>query len=1057
MKKIIKSTCREIKKTLGRFLGILVIIAIGCAFFTGLKSVKPDMELAGEKYFVKSKFMDYQLLSNIGFNDQDVKSVQETKGVKMAEAFYSLDTMGSINEQSKVIKVSSLPENINMLQLREGRLPEKSGECVVLSGKIGKGIRPGDSITLTSGTDKALSESIKVDRYEVVGTVTSPLYITNELGTSRIGNGSVQEMIFVQREDFVLSVYTEISLVLDGTDNLKPFSEAYPEYIAPYRTSLEELGEIRAKERQAEIVHDAESELAEKEADYQEGIKKLEDSQAKFQTEMSDAEAKLSEAQQKINHSKKELDEKEKEYQEGIRELANKRETFTTSVAKTDDELSAAYDKLVMSDQQLAAQEKQLEELNKSFLAAKESGNASEQELAVMEQQITKSSTAISGTKQQLDKGWEDYHAKKALFEKSKADTLKELESAQKKLDATPAKLDEARESIEKGQTDIDQGKIELDEKKADALKEIEDAEKELADARVQLDDAKNKIAELDEAKWYVVDREENIGYTEYRDGSERVGGLAEILPVMFFLIAALVCLTSMTRMVDEQRTQIGTMKALGYTSGKIAFKYIFYAVSASALGSVIGVLAGYRMIPGVIFKSYKALYSLPLNQFPIQLQYALGSAIMGIAVTGLAAFFTCKASLASVPSALMRPLAPKTGKRLLLERVTFVWKRLKFSQKVTLRNIFRYKKRFIMTVFGVACCCSLVISGFGLKDSIKVPAQRQFSDIFVYDSYIRYKDIVTNVQRENIIAEVQQNSLVKEIGQSNVKSMEINNGDKQVKVTLIVPETPEELSQFIHLREPESGLDIHLTEDEAVMTEKAAEFLGIKRGDTVTSENGDGSKVQMKIGQIGENYLMNYIFMTPGYYKTVFGEDAEMNQILINLLDTNEERQSAFGEYFTGMEGVSAVGFLSEMQSNLNKTLSSLDLIVWVILISAGLLAFVVLYTLTTININERLREIATIKVLGFFDKEVNSYIFRESYILTFVGILIGIAGGTLLHQYIIRAAAVEQLMYYKQIMPVSFLYSGALTFLFSFLVSALLKSKIKNINMVEALKSVE
>jgi putative ABC transport system permease protein len=1057
MNKVMKSILREIRKTLGRYMGLLIIIAIGVAFYTGLKSVGPDMEGAADKYFSEYNFFDYRILSNIGFNEEDVAAVNEIDGILELESGYSIDVLGNINQEQRVMKFISVPEKINTLQLISGRMPQASGECVILSRNNGTDIKIGDSINPTSGNDNDLSESINVQTYTVVGIVSSPAFITRDMGNTKIGNGKVQEVAYLPKEDFTLPAYTELSLTLENTDAYQAYSMEYSSYTARFQDLLENLGGTRSDIRYQELIDEANELLNEKLTEYDNSVTKLEDSKTDYEVQIADAEKKLEDAELKLADSQNELQESEDSYNDGIKELEEKRTELNNDFTESEKKLDSAAKQLEATQNQIENQEALLNEQKQQYETAKASGTVPEQQLTAMEAELKEGEQKLTIAKQQYSVSVEEYNKSKAELETGKTNMNEKLHKAQAQLDDVRVKLDEAEVKVLEGEEELLQSKKELTDKKEEAEIEFAKAEQELSDAKIKLDDARQEIDSLEEVEWFILDRESNMGYTDFKDGTERIGGLAEILPLMVFLVAALVSLTSMTRMVDEQRTQIGTMKALGYKKPQIAFKYIFYAASASLIGSASGLIIGFRLLPGVIFGAYKSLYSLPLDTFNISLLYASSSAAAGILVTVLAAYIACNASLMSVPSALMRPLAPKVGKKIFLERVSFFWKHLKFSQKVTIRNIFRYKKRFAMTVFGVACSCALVLSGFGLRSSIRIPADRQFKDIFTYSSVLRYTDSATEIDKVNITKEVKNDSFITGSGQFLFENVEIQNGDSKEDIVIIVPQEPGELEAFIHLLTPADREEILLSDGGAVMTQKIAELMNIKESGTVKVVDEDDKITNVMIGAVCENYLQNYMFMTPEYYESIFGEPAEMNQILLNQNEISEEKQSAFGEKMMSVEGVASVAFMSDIQKNFNDSIGSLDVVVWVIIGSAVLLAFVVLYTLTTININERMREIATIKVLGFYNREVNLYIFREGYILTIFGILLGMFGGILLHKEILDEAIVNQIMYYRQMTFISFLLSGLLTFIISYLVNKLLQNKMKNINMVEALKSIE
>ncbi len=573
----------------------------------------------------------------------------------------------------------------------------------------------------------------------------------------------------------------------------------------------------------------------------------------------------------------------------------------------------------------------------------------------------------------------------------------------------------------------------------------------------MQLDDARQEIADIPEPNWIVLGRDDNAGYNDFSAAISRTDGLASVFPLFFFLIAALVCLTTMTRMVDEQRTQIGTLKALGYGRGAIAFKYLFYAGSASVLGSTMGLAVGFLLLPRVIMLAYEKLYCLPDLLVTFQSADAAVAIAMAVGATVVAALFTCWRELAGVPAMLMRPQAPKAGRRIVLERIGFVWKRMSFSQKVTARNLVRYQKRFWMTVLGVACCSALLLTGLGLKDSVATQvSDRQFGELFLYDLSFQVKDDLDREQSAAIDNALRPANVT--WTPLRMENATAGAGIGTEKCSLMVPMSPEELPQFLTLRDPESAQPITLPEHGAVVTEKLAETLGVVPGSTITVTDNDDRQAQVIVAAIAENYISHFVAMAPAAYREAFGLNAAANQRMANLPDgMDQSSQQALATALTGLDGVSGVRFQQDNVSDFHDIIKSLNYIVWVIILAAAVLAFAVLYTLTSINISERFREIATLKVLGFFDRETAAYVFRESYILTALGIGLGMALGLLLHGFVLGSLEVDAVMFVRQVLPQSYGISAALTLAFTWIMNHMALGKLRTINMVEALKGVE
>ena len=543
----------------------------------------------------------------------------------------------------------------------------------------------------------------------------------------------------------------------------------------------------------------------------------------------------------------------------------------------------------------------------------------------------------------------------------------------------------------------------------------------------------------------------------DYGASANKIGDIANVFPVFFFLVAALVCLTTMTRMVDEQRGNIGTLKALGYSKLSISSKYIVYAAVASTLGALVGLAIGVVLFPTVIFYAWGIMYTVPKVKLLLDLPLSIISILVAVSVTTLAAVLACYKELIETPSLLMRPKAPKEGKRIFLERISFIWKRMNFTEKVTARNIFRYKKRFFMTVIGISGCTALLLAGFGIKDSISTIASKQFGEIIKYDSQVSIDKDSTLTEKEDLFDKYKNDSRVEDISEmSTFNSKAIDDGeDKSVK--LIVPKNISEFKDFISLRERSSQKEIQLDNNGVVITEKLSKSLGVKKGDKITIENEDGDRKEVEVSAISEMYVDHYVFMSPEYYKSTFGVTNEINALALKLNDTSTKVEEVLGTELMDNDIVKSVSFYSGLVNNFDNMISSLNIVVIVLIVSAGALAFVVLYNLTNVNVSERLREIATIKVLGFYDNEVSAYVYRENLVLTAIGSIVGLALGTILHRFIMITVEFDAMMFGRNINILSYLIAVVITMGFAILVNLVMYKKLKKIPMVESLKSVE
>ena len=632
-----------------------------------------------------------------------------------------------------------------------------------------------------------------------------------------------------------------------------------------------------------------------------------------------------------------------------------------------------------------------------------------------------------------------------------------ELGVAQGQLLDAQGRLDAAWRDILNGQREIDENEKKLTDAEAEYAKAKAEAEQKLADARAEIEDGEGKLNDLEKPEWYVWDRSKNTSFGSFKANVDKLTAITTVFPVFFFLVAALVVSTTMTRMVEEERLQIGTLKALGYARGTIMQKYLWYAFGASALGAVVGLAVGFKVFPTIIWSGYSMMYYMPEIATPWRLQQAVfaGASLIGLSlgVTALA----CRASLAEMPAALMLPRAPKAGKRILLERITPLWQRLPFTWKVTCRNLLRYKKRFWMTVIGVAGCTALLVAGFGLSDSLNGIITKQFDNVSHYD-------LMTVVSKEQAVREGAVYDYLFEDSETfplsmaaAVQSTHCDSADGEMELYLMVPQDLARFAQLMDLHERIGGKPTPLTDDGIVLTEKLAKTLGAAAGDTVTLKNADGDAAEFTVTGICEHYISNYAYITPAVYTAAFGKAPTYNAVLSTLTDESAENRAAISEKLLDMDTVVSLTFTQDAVKQVLNMLNSIDAVVVLIIVCAAMLAFVVLYNLSNINIAERVKEIATIKVLGFYDREVYSYVNRESTALACIGTALGLALGKALHAFIITTVEVDSVMFGRDIAPQSYLYAVALTLVFSTAVNLVMGRKLKAISMVESMKAPE
>lgn len=1178
-KALVKDLFREIWRTKSRFLAILAIVAIGCGFFAGVKSSCPDMKLTAAAYYEEYNLADFHIMSNYGLDDTDIEAIKETVNVREISGGYSADVMVKSDDKNNlVLKAISYDlenpdtaDNMNRPLLIEGRLPEKSGECVVEQSKLANGkLAIGSKIQLYLEKDD-ISENLKVTEYEIVGTINTPSYVGFQYGTTTVGDGEIDTYILIPEEDFAFDVYTDVYLTLQETEGLDPFEDEYGQIIEE-NTALLENNEKLTYNRYNDIVAEAQQELDDAKQELADGEAEAQEKLNEGWQELEDARIQLEDAKTQIDDARQELDDGWSEYYSGI-------ETLNTEIAKGRQQIEDAKAQLYSAEaeynsgleqynqglaefqekeaaalEELSGYEAQLAELEpvvtagrqeldsfKSLLANYNSiiekysaitvteEEILQEEIAVMEQidafiagmmpgvpisiktffvsyatapaegkqqysavlsivssegqkqidekepqviegeeavaqlkagieagysqleagrqELQNSKNQLDSAKQQIDDGYNEIYYNESLLNQKEAEGKQELENALAKLYSGEADYDAGVVEYEDGLAEYQDGVEEYEQSKIDV-------EEELQEGRDKIADAEKELKDLETPEWYVFDRNDNPGYSTYEEDAEKVDAIAAVFPFFFVLVAALVCSTTMTRMVEEQRTQMGTLKALGYNNRSIVSKYLIYAISASIVGSIIGLCIGFKLFPWVIINAYKIMYSMPDPMMPFRWDYAGWCTLVGILCTGLSAYFVCRKELKTVPAQLMRPKAPKVGKKIMLERVGFVWNRLSFLHKVTARNIFRYKARSLMTTIGIAGCCALILTGFGLNYAISSIVDRQFEDIFKYDVTIAISENTENL--EELQDYINSNQYINSSETLMVKTVDAEkNGETIASVSMSVFQNPEVVDDYITLRTMDDHTPLELTDDGVIISQKMSNVLKAKAGDSFSVVNSDGSKTELKVTGVTENYAMNYIYMTPTLYRNVYGEEPSYNMIYANIPDGVET--SDLSTELLDDSDILGIAYSSDTMSRFVDTIGSLKSIVIVLIVSAGLLAFIVMYNLVNINVNERKRELATIKVLGFYDREVSSYIYRENNVAVLFGIILGLILGIFLEKFVVSVAEVDAVMFISDMAWWCYAVSALITAIFALIVTIVVHFSLKKIDMVESLKAIE
>ena len=1075
-KALYKDAVKEIKNTYKRFISILLMAFLGVGFFAGIRATSPDMVNTLHTYYEAQNVYDIQVLSTLGLTQEDVDAIKQIDGVKDVVGTYETDAIIEIQQAEIIAKVMCI-EDTNQPVLLEGRMPEKGTECVVEEGFLkGTNKKIGDTIQIeiedTTNEEQEKIPYLKEKEMTIVGTVRSPLYLSQDKGTSKLGAGKINYYILIPKENINASeVFTQIYITIENADKLITSSTAYEEKVNEIKTQIENLKEDRQQARYDKLVGNANQ--------------KVEEAQATLDKEKQEAQAKIQEATQEIEDGKKEIEDGEAQLAKNEQKVQNEFANATKQIQTGKQQIEQS-EKEFLGKQQQAEQQFEKLELQKQDLQAQlESVKAGlqtidnnceqieqalqnpllpEEEKIKLEQQkqeLEKQKASLTATKSQIENGITSIDTGIASVKQELQEGSNQIQQAKKELEnkenqfyatkkTTTAQLQTARLELEEAKQKISDGEKELQENTKEFEEKIKEAEAELVDAR-------EKIAEIEHPKWYVLDRNANTGYVSFIQDTESVANIGEVFPIVFFIVATLISLTSMTRMVEEQRTQIGTLKALGYHKVQIAAKYIMYASLACILGGILGMSVGFVLIPKVIWMMYEMMYQI--SDIVLSFDWyngSIGLILMSLCMIGATIYAAWK-ELVNTPATLMRPKAPKMGRRVLLERLTFIWKRLSFSQKVTIRNIFRYKKRVLMTIIGILGCTSLILAGFGLKDSISQIMPNQFEKVFSYDMQISLKSGLDKSQQEQIKQYIQSKEEVQKSIETYMSSGTVKNGDLEEDVQIVVPKEKNDIKDMIHLVDITSRQQIDLPEDGICLTDKAAQLLGVKEGDWITLIDTDEEEKQVKISYIVENYVSHYIYLSKQAYEDLYQKDYETNVILVQNKELSTEQEDNLATDLIEQNEIATVSRISTMVKSMDDTLKSLNYVVLILIISAGLLAFVVLYNLSNVNISERIRELATIKVLGFYDKEVYSYVTRETVLLTLIGIALGLVGGYFLSYFIIDTCEINMLRFNKVVEPISYVYATLITIAFTVIVNIVTYFALKKIDMIESLKSVE
>ena len=944
---------RQIRHSLGRYLAIFAIVALGVGFFAGLKVTRDAMVKTGENYFEELKMFDFRLVSTLGFTDDDVKKFEQLPFVNGCIGSVSADVLILKEDGADgVLHVHSLSDMMNVPDIVSGRLPEAEDECVVDNKYYDEGML-GKYIELSKNNEASVRDTFAFDRYKVVGVINSPYYINFERGSSSLG--SVSGFMYISKGGFTTDYYTEIFLRL--SERYEIYSGEYDNYSAECEKKITPVLEECAAERYERLksdaidkIHSAEEELA--------------DGRKEYESKKSDTEGKLIEAEAKIAEGEKEL---------------------------------------------LGAQEK-------------------------------------------LDAGAEQLNDAFSRFEASKI--YMDTETAEQQaavLEGMKTELDTGAEQLAESKLQLETARAELEENKKTAAEEFLKAERELTDAQSQIDEAYLKLEDINEPSSFVLGRNTNIGYACLENDTGIVSGISKVFPLFFFIVASLVCVTTMTRMVDEQRVQNGILKALGYSDPVIVGQYLFYAGSASVFGCITGFLIGSQYMPMVLWKIYHIMYSIerPVVYLLDWKLFAFCAILYLIATLG-ATWIAASGDLKEAAAELIRPKSPTAGKRVLLERIGFIWKRVKFLHKVSIRNILRYKKRMFMMIIGVGGCTALLLTGFGIRDSIQPILDYQYNEIHLYDISVMYLDEVTPEEQQNI-AETYSDA-VAGIKFIHSESTDLVTNDSSDSVTLVVADDIG--SEYVSLH---NGDEVYgwPGKGEVIIDYRLATANDIEIGDTIEFRDSDFNTVKVKVSGIFDNYIYDFAYISSETYEEQTGKAPVQDTAYVLVKEGTAPAEAAAA--FLKDENCGSVSIIENQLKNVGNMLSSLDYVVLIVLVCAGALAFIVIYNLTNISINERIREIATIKVLGFYESESAAYVFRENLVLTFISAIVGLPMGVALHRYVMSQIKIKSMYFGHRILPISFVWALILTLVFAVIVDFFMYFRLKKINMAESLKAIE
>jgi len=1034
-----KDIIRSISKGRKRFFALMLITALGVCMFGGIKAGCDDLRYSADVFFDEQNLYDISIVSTMGLTESDIKAVSEMEGIEDVEGTYNEDVYTDIGDGiRKQATVKTLSEKgINIPYLLEGRLPNSDTEILVTAKYMNEsGKQVGDVICIeeiknASDNEEGTEEvNFATNYFYISGVAIDVTDINSVEGAVAFRNNATTDYIFYVHKDAVLSeIYTAMYLTLEGADELPCYSDAYEEKVDEIVTVLEdEIKEDREEARYTEVTEEALQEIAEKEDEMWEAFDEAEKGLADARTEIEDARKTLEEGVEKLTDAERELTQAERDLLKGEREL----ERGESELLSAESQITSAESTIVLMETLLAEAENLFASLEGSLPEDNEYTDIIHQqladtktELAASKAELAAGKAEIANAKQQLQDGWN-------TIEKG----WKDLESGEKQIYDGWDELEDGQKELEEGQKEFEEGQAEYESEKEEALQKIEDAKKE--------------ISELKMTEWYITTRTSMGGYNNIKTDADCIEAIGQAFPILFMTIAILISLTTMSRMIEEDRGLIGTYKALGFTDDEIRRKYVLYSLFACVIGGILGDLLAYIVLPEIMFWVFGVMYQLPNYMYTFDVLYGIGGIILFIVGIVGAAYVSCNSVLRSMPAMLMRAKPPSSGSRVFLERITPIWSRLSFLNKVTARNLFRYKKRLFMTLFGIAGCTALLLSGFTIRDTVVELKNLQ------YDETCRYDAMVIADDNEKLLEYLEERSDVRKyinIMVTNVKVI-TENGNEETVQMIVIPDG-ENISRYIRLYD-ETWERQKLTDDDVFVTTNLSMITGFEEEDFIILQNMNLVQADVEVTKIVMNYLGNSVYMTEAMYEDSFEEKFEPNAAYV-LLNTKDEKQNEFVEALDGRDGILTILGQRDLENGFESAFQIINMVVYIIIILAGALAFVVLFTLATTNISERERELATIKVLGFFDGEVHSYVNKETLILTALGIVMGMPLGKIMGVWLMGVLEMPGIYFYPTLYVESYAYSAIMAICFALLVNLMTNKSLNKIDPVEALKSIE